>query len=91
LFAGGLISLEAGVFNFREKFKNYKKSEDQLTNELMLFQTGSEPYHVQLSNGEESFIYRLFVSRVESIILRERDDTVEKMTRISLENIKSAK
>src|SRR5215204_6023262 len=33
LIAGGLISLEAGVFNFREKFKNYKKSEDQLTNE----------------------------------------------------------
>ena len=91
LFAGGLISLEAAVFNFKEKFKGYKKTEDQLTNELILFQTNTEPYDFKSQNNDSSAVFRLLVSRVESIILKERDDTIEKITRISLENMKVGK
>jgi hypothetical protein len=91
LFAGGLISLETAVFNFKEKFKSYKKTEDQLTNELILFQTNTEPYDFKSQNNDGSAVFRLFVSRVESIILKERDDTIEKITRISLEKLKMGK
>jgi len=91
LFAGGLISLEAAVFNFKEKFKSYKKTEDQLTNELILFQTNTEPYSFNLPIEDNNAMFRLFVSRVESIILKERDDTVEKMTRMSLEQMKAGR
>jgi hypothetical protein len=91
LLAGCLISLEAAVFNFKEKFKSYKKTEDQLTNELILFQTNTEPYDVKSSAENSNAIFRLFVSRVESIILKERDDTVEKITRMSLEQMKVGK
>lgn len=91
LFAGGLISLEAAVFNFKEKFKSYKKTEDQLTNELILFQTNTEPYNFRSPAEDSNAIFRLLVSRVESIILKERDDTVEKITRMSLEQMKVGK
>lgn len=91
LFAAALISLEAAVFNFKEKFKAYKKTEDQLTNELILFQTSTEPYNLKLAEEDTKVLFRLFVSRVEAIILRERDDTVEKITRMSLEQINSKK
>jgi hypothetical protein len=91
LFTGGLISLEAAVFNFKEKFKSYKKTEDQLTNELILFQTNTEPYNSKSTSQDSNAIFRLFVSRVESIILKERDDTVEKITRMSLEQMKGGK
>jgi hypothetical protein len=91
LLAGGLISLEAAVFNFKEKYKSYKKTEDQLTNELMLFQTSTEPYNAIVSAGNPEAIYQLFVSRVESTILKERDDTIEKVTRMSLDQIKTGK
>ena len=91
LFAGGLISLEAAVFNFKEKFKSYKKTEDQLTNELILFQTHTEPYNFRSLKTDGSDPFRLLVSRAESIILKERDDTVEKMTRMSLEQMKMEK
>jgi Protein of unknown function (DUF4231) len=91
LFAGGLISLEAAVFNFKEKFKSYKKTEDQLTNELILFQTNTEPYNFKSQKEDSIDIFRLLVSRVESIILKERDDTVEKITRISLDQVKTGK
>ena len=91
LFAGGLISLEAAVFNFKEKFKSYKKTEDQLTNELILFQTKTEPYFNESSAENSKAMFRLFVSRVESIILKERDDTIEKITRMSLEQMKVGK
>ncbi len=64
------------MFNFKEKFKSYKKTEDQLTNELILFQTNTEPYNFK-STEDSNAIFRLFVSRVESIILKERDDMVE--------------
>jgi hypothetical protein len=88
LFTGGIISLEATVFNFKEKFKSYKKTEDQLTNELILFQTKTEPYFFNVAVGEDKALFRLLVSRVESIILKERDDTIEKITRMSLEQMK---
>jgi hypothetical protein len=91
LFAGGLISLEAAVFNFKEKFKSYKKTEDQLTNELILFQTNTEPYNFKSPSEDNSGIFHLLVSRVESAILKERDDTVEKMTRMSLEQMNIGK
>jgi len=92
LFAGGLISLETAVFNFKEKFKSYKKTEDQLTNELILFQTNTEPYDFKSQkNDENNAVFRLLVSRVESIILKERDDTIEKITRISLEKVRLGK
>jgi len=91
LFAGGLISLEAAVFNFKEKFKSYKKTEDQLTNELILFQTNTEPYNFKSQKEDSIDVFRLLVSRVESIILKERDDTVEKVTRISLDQVKAGK
>ena len=85
LFAGALISLEATVFNFREKYKSYKKTEDQLTNELVLYQTNTDPYKIE----DPKALFGLFVSRVESIILKEREDTVEKLTRMSLEQLKA--
>ena len=91
LLAGGLISLEAAVFNFKDKFKGYKKAEDQLTNELILFQTNTAPYNIAHLSVDCNAMFRLLVSRVESIILKERDDTVEKITRMSLEQIKSGK
>src|SRR5688572_18700608 len=46
LITGGVISLEAAVFNFKDKYKSYKKTEDQLTNELILYQANTEPYEV---------------------------------------------
>lgn len=91
LFAGGLISLEAAVFNFKEKFKSYKKTEDQLTNELILFQTNTEPYNFKSQREDSIDIFRLLVSRVESIILKERDDTIEKITRMSLDQVNAGK
>ena len=91
LFAGALISLEAAVFNFKEKFKSYKKTEDQLTNEMILFQTNTEPYNFKTPSDDSRAVFRLLVSRAESIILKERDDTVEKMTRMSLEQMRTGK
>lgn len=61
----------------------------------MLYQTNTEPYRKdkisnnRLYEGDTHFIFSLFVSRVESIILRERDDTVEKLTRMSLEQLRA--
>ncbi len=80
---------------FREKYKSYKKTEDQLTNELILYQTNTEPYKIDKFSNNTPYkedskpIFCLFVSRVESIILKERDDTVEKLTRMSLEQLKA--
>jgi len=92
LITGALISFETVVFNFKEKFKSYKKTEDQLTNELILYQTNTEPY--KNLNGvpvkPSDYLFTLFVSRVESIILKERDDTIEKITRLSLDQLKSS-
>lgn len=70
-----LVSFEA-TFKFRERLQNYKKTEDQLTHELYLFQSGTYPY--ELKSEEDNF--RLLVFRVESIIREERDDTIEKAT-----------
>jgi hypothetical protein len=91
LLAGGLISLETAVFNFKEKFKSYKKTEDQLTNELILFQANAEPYYSDSKVQSNTDMFRLFVNRVESIILKERDDTVEKITRMSLQQMNIGK
>jgi hypothetical protein len=70
-----LVSFEA-TFKFRERLQNYKKTEDQLTHELYLFQSRTDPY--ELKSEEDNF--RLLVFRVESIIREERDDTIEKAT-----------
>jgi hypothetical protein len=72
-----LLSLET-TFSFRERLKNYKKTEDQLTHELYLYQSGTEPYNLSGSNKDSNF--QLLVLRVESIIKEEREDTIEKAT-----------
>ena len=64
------------TFKWRERLQNYKKTEDELTHELFLFQSKTEPYHIQ--NDTNNF--KLLVFRTESIIRNERGDTIEKVT-----------
>lgn len=73
-----LVSLET-TFNFREQLRNYKKTEDQLTHELYLYQSGSEPYD-QGGPDHEKKNFQLLVFRVESMIKEEREDTIERAT-----------
>jgi hypothetical protein len=68
-----LFSIES-VYNFREQWKSYKNAEDEITQELNLFHSSSEPY---TTNGEKE---KLLVIRVESIVLKERKETIEKLT-----------
>ena len=70
-----LFSIES-VFNFREQWKSYKNAEDEITQELNLFHTSAEPYNN--SNNKEN--EKLLVMRIESIILKERKETIEKLT-----------
>lgn len=70
-----LFSIES-VFNFREQWKSYKNAEDEITQELNLFLTSAEPYNN--SNNKEN--EKLLVMRVESIVLKERKETIEKLT-----------
>lgn len=81
-----LVSLEA-TFKYRERLQNYKKTEDQLTRELYLFQSGSRPYNLDGSNSDKAN-FRLLVTRVESIIEQEREDTIEKATAEAIERNK---
>lgn len=89
LFAGALISLEASVFSFRDKYRSYKKTEDQLTYELMLYQTRSEPYALKDQGASEEAVFHLLVSRVESLIQQEREETLQKITQMSLDKIRT--
>lgn len=75
-----VVSLEL-TFNFREKFKNFKKAEDELTSELYLYQTSAEPY--MLADLDEKF--RLLVNRVESIIAKERLTTIVQISKNPVE------
>jgi len=68
-----LFSIES-VYNFREQWKSFKNAEDDITQELNLFHTSAEPY--ETNNGNE----RLLVMRVESIVRKERKETIEKLT-----------
>ncbi len=70
-----MVSIEV-TFNFREQFKNYKKAEDQLTSEMYLFQTNTDPY----LHEDAELNFKLLVKRVESIIAKERLDTIVKIT-----------
>jgi len=69
-----LFSIES-VYNFREQWKSYKNAEDEITQELNLFHTSAEPYNSP-NDGNE----KLLVMRVESIVLKERKETIEKLT-----------
>jgi Protein of unknown function (DUF4231) len=69
-----LFSVES-VYNFREQWKSYKNAEDEITQELNLFHTSAEPY-----NGKNNEREKLLVMRVEGIILKERKETIEKLT-----------
>ena len=69
-----LFSIES-VYNFREQWKSYKNAEDEITQELNLFHTSAEPYTNSKHEKE-----KLLVMRVESIVLRERKETIEKLT-----------
>lgn len=69
-----LFSLES-VYGFREQWKGYKTAEDEITAELNLFQLRAEPYGAGCTDPE-----KLLVMRVEGIILKERKDTLEKLT-----------
>ena len=73
-----LVSLET-TFHFRERLQNYKKTEDQLTHELYIYQSGSEPYNLR-DPIKERENFHLLVLRVEAIIREERADTIEKAT-----------
>ena len=73
-----MVSLET-TFNFRERLQNYKKTEDRLTHELYIYQSGSEPYNLSDPNKEREN-FHLLVLRVEAIIREEREDTIEKAT-----------
>lgn len=68
-----LFSIES-VYNFREQWKSFKNAEDDITQELNLFHTSAEPY--ETNNGNE----RMLVMRVESIVSKERKETIEKLT-----------
>jgi ABC-type multidrug transport system fused ATPase/permease subunit len=69
-----LFSVES-VYNFREQWRSYKNAEDEITQELNLFHTAAEPY-----NGKNHEKEKLLVMRVEGIILKERKETIEKLT-----------
>lgn len=69
-----LFSIES-VYNFREQWKSYKNAEDEITQELNLFHTAAEPYDNARGSKE-----KLLVMRVESIVLKERKETIEKLT-----------
>lgn len=70
-----LFSVES-VFNFREQWKSYKNAEDEITQELNLFHTSAEPYNNNKNKEKE----KLLVMRVESIVLKERKETIDKLT-----------
>jgi len=69
-----LFSIES-VYNFREQWKSYKNAEDEITQEVNLFHTSAEPY-----NSENNAKEKLLVLRVEAIVLKERKETIEKLT-----------
>ena len=69
-----LFSIES-VYNFREQWKNYKNAEDEITQELNLFHSSAEPYNGDIEKNE-----KLLVLRVESIVVKERKETIEKLT-----------
>jgi hypothetical protein len=69
-----LYSVES-VYNFREQWKSYKNAEDEIAQELNLFHTSADPYN-STNNGNE----KLLVMRVESIVLKERKESIEKLT-----------
>jgi hypothetical protein len=71
-----LFSVES-VYNFREQWKSYKNAEDAITEELNLYRVSAEPYSPE---NEKASKEKLLVMRVEGIILKERKDTIEKLT-----------
>lgn len=73
---GSIAAIAAGMvtlYQFRERWVDYRSTAEQLKYEKYLFLTGSKPYV-----NDESFL--LFVSRVENIILQENRGWYEKIT-----------
>lgn len=67
------VSIES-LFSFRETAKNYKNAENSLVNEYYLFQAKHEPYN------KADNLLEVLVFRVESLILKERLNTIDKIT-----------
>jgi hypothetical protein len=63
------------LFGFRQQYRNYKNSEDLLRREKYLFENQAGPYS---NDGETN--NKLLVERVEALILKEREDTSQKIT-----------
>ena len=75
-----LLSALGQVFAFREKYINYKRSEDQLFREYQLFAAGVQPYE-----GIESL--KTFIENCENIILKERREITVYSTRSRIKAI----
>lgn len=71
LIVSAAVALD-GVYHFGDQWKNYRSTEQFLSRERFLFQTGEGPYK-QLSS-EEAFI--LFVERCEAQIAAENSATL---------------
>ena len=73
-----LVSLES-VFHFRERWKNYRSTEQPLSKECFNFTTGEGPYR----DKEEREAFLDFVDRVENAIASENASTLNVMTTVS--------
>jgi len=74
---GALASVAAGflsMYQFRDQWIEYRTTSEMLKYERFLFVTASAPY-----NKEDSF--SSFVNRIESIIIKENSQWVEKISK----------
>jgi hypothetical protein len=72
------VSLES-VFHYRERWNNYRSTEQLLSNEYFKFVSGEGPYS-KLENREALLT---FINRVEGIIQRENSSTLNVMTTVT--------
>ena len=79
-----LISLES-VFHFRERWKNYRATEQLLAKEYFNFVTAEGPYREQ----EEKEAFLNFVERVENAIASENASTLNVMTTLSEQKLEA--
>ena len=76
------LALES-LFGFRQQYRNFKGSEDLLRREKYLFENQTGPY----TNDSEKN-NKLLVERVEALILKEREDTSQKITEYKSQQVK---
>lgn len=72
------VSLES-VFHYRERWNNYRSTEQLLSNEYFKFVSGEGPY----SNLKDREALLKFINRVEGIIQRENASTLNTMTTVT--------